>query len=58
MEGKGKRKQLSKDSRLDAALWELAEVLAEIAAKNEQPAGEAVKDQTNDSTNAEEAMAE
>ena len=48
MEGKGKRKELSEDSRVDAAMWALAEILAEIAAKDRKPAGEAIKDQPED----------
>ena len=52
MEEKRKRKQLSVDSRLDSTLWELAAVLAEIAAKDGKLADEAIKDQANDSTNA------
>ncbi len=51
-EGKRKRKQLSEDSQLNSTLWELAELLAEIAAEDGKAAGEAIKDQPNDSTNA------
>ena len=51
MEGKRKREQLSEDASLDAALWELAEVLAEIAPKGKNPASSAAKHRPNDSKN-------
>ena len=51
MEGKGKRKELSEDSRVDSTLWALAELLAEIAAKAGKPAGEEIEHQPNNSTN-------
>ena len=58
MEEKRKRKQLTEDSRLNSMLWELAELLAEIATKDEKPAGEAIKHQPNDLTDsADEATA-
>ena len=50
--GKGKgRSELSGDPRLDSALWELAGVLAEIAAKGNNPAGFGAKHRPNDSKN-------
>ena len=49
---KRKRKQLSEDSRLNSTLWELAELLAEIATKDGKPADEAIKHQPNDSADA------
>ena len=52
MEGKGKRKHLSEDPRVDAAMWALAEILTEIAAKDVKPEGPAAKNRSNDSTNA------
>ena len=53
MLGKGKgRPGLSGDSLLNSTLWELAELLAEIAAEDGKPASEANKNQPNDSTNA------
>ena len=56
---KRKRKQLSEDPRLDSTLWELAEVLAEIAGEDGKPAGDAIKHRPNESTNAAgEATAE
>ena len=59
MKGKRKREQLSEDSLLDSALWELAEVLTEIAAEDGKPAGDAIKHRPNESTNAaSEATAE
>ena len=55
---KRKRKQLSEDSRLNSTLWELAELLVEIATKDAKPAGEAIKHQASDSTDgADEATA-
>ncbi len=50
MEGKGKRKHLSEDPRVDAAMWALAEILAEITAKDRKPGDEAIKDQPEDLT--------
>ena len=49
MEGKGKRKHLSEDPRVDAAMWALAEILAEISAKSGNPASSAAKHRPNDS---------
>lgn len=55
MEGKRKGKQgrLSEDPRLDAALWELADVLAEIAASavNHRAQKERGPDGTHPGTN-------
>ena len=49
--GKGKgRSELSGDPRLDSALWELAGVLAEIAAKGNNPASFGAKHRPDDST--------
>ena len=52
MEGKGKRGKgsISEDSRLNTALRELAEVLAEIAANGKNPEIPSVKNRPNDST--------
>ena len=49
--GKGKgRSELSGDPRQDSGLWELAEVLAEIAAKGSNPASFGAKHRPDDST--------
>ena len=52
MEGKGKRGKgsISEDSRLNTALRELAEMLAEIAAKGNNPASFGAKHRPDDST--------
>ena len=39
----GKRKQISEDSRVDAAMWELGQVLMEIAAAGIPSVDAAVK---------------
>ena len=52
MEGKRNRgkSSIAEDSKVDLALWELAEVLAEIAANGKNPAGSPAKHRPKDST--------
>ena len=52
MEENRQPKQLREDSQLNSTLSELAELPADIATKDENLVGEAIKDLPNDSTQA------